>query len=160
MSSNFEDVQELHRVYETTPVADDLGTGSPYEMGSNLIIEEVKKELLPALIKYSAAPSLENLVEVADGLVDSVVVIMGLANQLGLPWQEMWNEVHRSNMSKLGEDGRPIKRADGKFLKGPNYSPPDLHSILMRRLEQNMLTRNPELREFYAAAIARQEQTL
>ena len=40
------------------------------------------------------------------------------------------SEVHRSNMSKLGEDGKPIYREDGKILKGPNYTPPDLRKVL------------------------------
>lgn len=48
---------------------------------------------------------------------------------------EGMREVHRSNMSKLGPEGKPIKRPDGKVVKGPNYSPPDLGPIVERALE-------------------------
>lgn len=72
----------------------------------------------------------EDLTAVADALCDLLYVLNGTAVSLGIPLDECFAEVHRSNMSKLGEDGKPIKRNDGKILKGPNYSPPDLHSIL------------------------------
>jgi hypothetical protein len=50
---------------------------------------------------------------------------------------QLFLEVHRSNMSKLGEDGKPIKREDGKILKGPNYSPADLLPILINGTRTN-----------------------
>jgi predicted HAD superfamily Cof-like phosphohydrolase len=54
-----------------------------------------------------------------------------LAFGMGHLKQKAFEEVHRSNMSKLGEDGKPIKRIpDGKILKGPNYFPPDLKKVL------------------------------
>jgi len=46
--------------------------------------------------------------------------------------EEAFLRVHRSNMSKLGADGRPIRRADGKVLKGPNYQPPTLHDLILK----------------------------
>lgn len=68
-------------------------------------------------------------VKVLDSIVDQDVVNYGFANLLGLDLTPAWEEVHRSNMSKLGEDGQPVFREDGKVLKGPNYFEPDLESV-------------------------------
>lgn len=59
-------------------------------------------------------------------LADLLYVTYGFAATFGLPLQEVFGEVHRSNMSKLGDDGKPVFREDGKVLKGPNYKPPEL----------------------------------
>lgn len=59
-------------------------------------------------------------------LADLRYVLEGAAVSFGLPIDAAYAEVHRSNMSKLGEDGKPIRRTDGKVLKGPNYSPADM----------------------------------
>ena len=69
-------------------------------------------------------------VEVADALTDLLYVIYGAGHAFGLDLDSCFSEVHLSNMSKLGEDGRPIYREDGKILKGPDYWPPDLDSII------------------------------
>ena len=70
------------------------------------------------------------LVDVADALTDLLVVVYGAGHAFGIDLNECFKEVHRSNMSKLGEDGKPIYREDGKVLKGPNYSEPDLKGIV------------------------------
>ena len=70
------------------------------------------------------------LVDVADALTDLLVVVYGAGHAFGIDLNECFKEVHRSNMSKLGEDGKPIYREDGKVLKGPNYSEPDLKEIV------------------------------
>ncbi|AXP07732.1 putative phosphoribosyl-ATP pyrophosphohydrolase [Sinorhizobium phage phiM6] len=54
-------------------------------------------------------------------IADNIYVLLGTAVALGLPIVEVFDEVHKSNMSKLGEDGKPVYREDGKVLKGPNY---------------------------------------
>lgn len=59
-------------------------------------------------------------------LADMLYVIYGTAVSLGLPLEEAYKEVHRSNMSKLGENGEVLRREDGKILKGPNYSEADI----------------------------------
>ena len=71
-------------------------------------------------------------IEVLDALCDLQYVLDGAKLALGFHkvFDAAFAEVHRSNMSKLGEDGRPIYREDGKVMKGPNYSPPNLESIL------------------------------
>ena len=73
-----------------------------------------------------------DLVEAADALADLDYVVQGANLVFGLPAQEVFAEVHRSNMSKLGEDGRPVYRDDGKIMKGPNYSPPVIAPIIER----------------------------
>ena len=62
-------------------------------------------------------------------LADLVYVCYQYAQNMGWLLDEALNRVHESNMSKLGEDGKPIYREDGKVLKGPNYKPPDLSDL-------------------------------
>ena len=73
-----------------------------------------------------------DVVGVADAIVDCFYILIGTAIEYGIADKlvGVFNEVHRSNMSKLGEDGKPIYREDGKILKGPNYSPPQLKDIV------------------------------
>tara|TARA_S200000501_G_scaffold174492_1_gene164202 strand:+ start:1751 stop:2131 length:381 start_codon:yes stop_codon:yes gene_type:complete len=72
----------------------------------------------------------KDLVEVADALTDLLYVIYGAGHAFGIDLDECFKEVHASNMSKLGPDGKPIKREDGKVLKPDTYFPPDLKNIL------------------------------
>ncbi|WP_136193903.1 MULTISPECIES: bifunctional GNAT family N-acetyltransferase/nucleoside triphosphate pyrophosphohydrolase family protein [Actinomyces] len=69
-------------------------------------------------------------VEAADALADLVYVIYGMALETGIDLAAVLAEVQRSNMSKLGADGRPIYREDGKVLKGPGFFPPDVPGVL------------------------------
>lgn len=71
-----------------------------------------------------------DLVEVADALGDIRYLVDGGNLVYGIPGQHVLREIHRSNMSKLGRDGKPVVRADGKTLKGPDYSPPDIAGVL------------------------------
>jgi predicted HAD superfamily Cof-like phosphohydrolase len=66
----------------------------------------------------------------AKELADLLYVTLGTAELLGIPMSKTFAAVHESNMSKLGADGRPILRADGKVLKGPNYRPADLSLVV------------------------------
>lgn len=61
---------------------------------------------------------------------DLVYVIVGTMVALGYDFDEAFRRVHYSNMSKMGEDGKPVKREDGKVIKGPNYKLADLTSCL------------------------------
>lgn len=63
-------------------------------------------------------------------LCDLQYVLSGFAVTFGLPLDEAFKRVHESNMSKLGPDGKPIYREDGKVLKGPNYKKPDLSDLV------------------------------
>lgn len=86
------------------------------------LIEEELKELMSALYRDEEV----DLVEVADALTDILYVTYGAGHAFGIDLDACFGEVQRSNMSKLGEDGKPIYREDGKVLKGPNYFAPDL----------------------------------
>ena len=68
----------------------------------------------------------EDLVEVADALTDILYVTYGAGHAFGIDLDKCFDEVQRSNMSKLGEDGKPIYNDKGKVMKGPNYFQPDL----------------------------------
>jgi predicted HAD superfamily Cof-like phosphohydrolase len=72
----------------------------------------------------------EDLVAYTDAVCDLVYVLVGSLVSFGVDFDRCFAEVQRSNMSKLGEDGKPIVREDGKILKGPNFTPPDLRSII------------------------------
>ena len=69
-------------------------------------------------------------VAAADALADLVYVVYGMALETGIDLAAVLAEVQRSNMSKLGADGRPVYREDGKVLKGPGYFPPDVAGVL------------------------------
>ena len=71
-----------------------------------------------------------DIVEIADGCADLKWVIEGLEHTLKLPQQEVWDEVARSNLSKISEDGKVKKRKDGKVMKPEGWTPPDIKSIL------------------------------
>ena len=68
--------------------------------------------------------------ETADALAELIYVIYGMALEMGIDLAKVLAEVQRSNMSKLGEDGKPIYREDGKVLKGPGYFRPDVAGVL------------------------------
>ena len=67
-----------------------------------------------------------DIVEIADALTDILYVVYGAGHAFGINLDDCFKEVHDSNMSKLGADGKPIYREDGKVMKGPNYRPPSL----------------------------------
>lgn len=135
-ADNHRDIQLFHEKMEVPTVWENIHRvkHDVLQLRYNLVYEEAGLELLPALKQFAAAPTLENLVAVADGLVDTVVVTLGTAVALELPWEELWNEVQRSNMAKLQPDGSVKRREDGKILKPEGWTPPDLHSILMKWL--------------------------
>ena len=93
----------------------------------DLVVEEFK-EFLEAegmLFRHGRNAKEECLKELAD----LVYVCYQYAENMGWFLDEALDRVHKSNMSKLGEDGKPIYREDGKVLKGPNYKPPDLSDL-------------------------------
>ena len=63
-------------------------------------------------------------------LADLIYVCAQYAENMNWDIEQALRRVHKSNLSKLGEDGKPIKREDGKVLKGPNYQPPDLSNLV------------------------------
>jgi predicted HAD superfamily Cof-like phosphohydrolase len=87
------------------------------------LIKEELQELFVAMAE-------KDMVEVADALTDILYVTYGAGHAFGIDLDACFREVQRSNMSKLGEDGKPIYREDGKILNGPDYSEPDLKKVL------------------------------
>ena len=87
------------------------------------LIEEELNELKEAVKN-------NDIVEVADALTDILYVTYGAGHSFGVDLDKCFDEVQRSNMSKLGEDGNPIYNDSGKVMKGPNYSAPDLKKII------------------------------
>lgn len=112
---------EFHTVYGATVHFDDAAIRDK-ELRIKLISEEYK-EVMEAFEK-------DDLTNLAKELADLIYVIYGTALACGFDLDNVFREVHRSNMSKLGEDGRPIYREDGKVLKGPNYFEPDVQGCL------------------------------
>lgn len=82
--------------------------------------------------EYLEACEDNDLVEVADALGDMLYILCGTILEHGMQHkiEEVFNEIHFSNMSKLGKDGKPIYREDGKVMKGPNYFKPNIEKIL------------------------------
>ena len=82
--------------------------------------------------EYLEAANNNDLVEVADALGDMLYILCGTIIEHGMQHkiEQVFTEIQRSNMSKLGADGKPIYREDGKVLKGPNYFRPDIKKIL------------------------------
>ena len=87
------------------------------------LLEEELNELKDAIDK-------KDLVEVADALTDILYVTYGAGHAFGIDLDKCFEEVQKSNMSKLGEDGKPIYNEFGKVMKGPNYFKPDLSKFI------------------------------
>lgn len=144
--SNLEKVKHFHQVFGH-PVSDhiNVATDKLNRLRIRLIAEELG-ELCDALgyslslitdgqgthsIDLTPSGATPNPVEVADALADIEYVTLGAYLVFGLPGQRLFNEVHDSNMSKLGADGKPIYDDHGKVMKGPNTRKPDILKVLL-----------------------------
>ena len=94
----------------------------------NLITEEFKEFLEAEASLYLTAP--RNRADCLKELADLVYVCYQYAVNMGWDLDEAMHRVHESNMSKLDDNGNPIYRDDGKVLKGPNYTPPNLEDLV------------------------------
>ena len=122
--TNFESVKKFMQTFgqeikEKANFPDEKITSLRYD----LITEEVK-ELEEAIKK-------RDIKEVADALTDILYVTYGAGHSFGINLDKCFEEVQNSNMSKLGEDGKPIYNENGKVMKGPNYFKPNLAKILL-----------------------------
>jgi predicted HAD superfamily Cof-like phosphohydrolase len=88
--------------------------------------------------EYLEAARAGNRVEIADALGDQLYILCGTIITHGMQdlIEEVFREIHRSNLSKLGADGQPLYREDGKVMKGPNYFRPDIAAVLDGRSPQ------------------------
>lgn len=118
-------VREFHEAFGVA--VDEDATADLRKLRADLVTEECEEARF-ALIA-------EDLHAIAKELADVVIVAYGSAVSLGIDLDKAVALVHASNMSKLGDDGKPVLRADGKVLKGPNYRPPDM-SAAVRALRE------------------------
>jgi len=118
-------VEEFHKVFR-------IGNANQIQL-----IEEKEYTLRHNLIKEENEEYLEackkgDIVEIADALGDQLYILFGTILKHGLEYkiEEVYDEIHKSNMSKLDENGNPIYREDGKILKSGLYFRPDIKTIL------------------------------
>ncbi len=126
MKNKLKAVETFHNAFKITNRETPKGFTTEKEVNLRFeLMDEENKE-------YLEAAENNDLVEVADALGDMLYILCGTILSHGMQYkiEEVFNEIQRSNMSKLGEDNKPIYREDGKVLKGPNYFKPDLKSIL------------------------------
>ncbi len=98
----------------------------PDKKTAKLRLDLIKEELN----ELEQAVNANNLKEIADALTDILYVTYGAGCAYGIDLDKCFKEVQRSNMSKLGNDGKPIYNENGKVMKGPNYSAPNLKQFL------------------------------
>ena len=117
-------VREFHEVFGH-PVADSPGLIADERawLRYDLIAEELS-ELFDAILAG-------DMVAIADALGDLDYVVQGAFLEWGIPELDTVREIHRSNMSKMGADGKPIYKSNGKIAKGPNFEEPDLEGVLI-----------------------------
>ena len=126
MKHQIDAVKIFHKTYKLSykesPVAD-IGN-EKINLRFKLMSEENEE--------YLDAAKNNDLVEVADALGDMLYILCGTIIEHGMQdkIEEVFDEIQRSNLSKLGEDGKPIYRDDGKVMKGPNYFKPKISEIL------------------------------
>lgn len=104
-----------------------IPTGQICKLRYNLLQEENEE--------YIAACEKRDIVEMADALGDMLYILAGtmLVHGMQDKIEEVFEEIHKSNMSKLGPAGKPLYREDGKVLKGPNYFKPNITSIMIKK---------------------------
>jgi len=121
--SNFESVKKFMKTFgqEVKEKAE-----FPSDKITSLRFELIKEEL----DEFKFAIKKKDIKEVADALTDILYVTYGAGHAFGINLDECFKEVQNSNMSKLGEDGKPIYNEKGKVMKGPNYFKPDLKKFV------------------------------
>jgi predicted HAD superfamily Cof-like phosphohydrolase len=125
MEKQLSQVREFHEKF-LHPVSEVPTLAVNEQLRYNLMKEENDE--------YLEAAQDGDLVGVADALGDQLYILCGtiLAHGMQNLIEEVFDEIQRSNMSKLGSDGNPVYREDGKIMKGPNYTPPDLKKIVSK----------------------------
>ena len=121
--SNFTDVEIFMNIYgQEVKKKSEFPDDKIIQLRYNLIKEE--------LDEFETSIKEKNLTEVADALTDLLYVVYGAGHAFGIDLGRCFTEVQRSNMSKLGEDGKPIYNEQGKVMKGPNYIKPNLKQFI------------------------------
>ena len=121
--SNFDDVKTfMHTFGQEVKVRAKFPNEKIIKLRYELIHEE--------LAEFKRAMEAKNLKEIADALTDILYVTYGAGHAYGINLDNCFSEVQRSNMSKLGEDGKPIYNEKGKVMKGPKYFEPNLKQFI------------------------------
>ena len=121
--SNFEDVKTFMKTFgQVVRIKPQI----PDEKTMRLRLDLIKEEL----DELEQATKEKDLTEIADALTDILYVTYGAGCAFGIDLDKCFKEVQRANMSKLGEDGKPIYNEKGKVMKGPNYSEPNLKQFV------------------------------
>ena len=121
--SNFEKVKKFMQTFGQDVKTKPVLTSEKIANLRYSLIEEELSELKEALKN-------KDMTEIADALTDILYVTYGAGHAYGINLDKCFDEVQDSNMSKLGEDGKPIYNEIGKVMKGPNYFKPDLSKFL------------------------------
>ena len=125
MTNVFKDVYEFQKSFG-------LNIGDSPAIPENIDERNLRMDLLEEEYnEYKEAEEKADIVGIADALGDMIYIICGTAVSYGIPLEEVFDEIHRSNMAKL-VDGKVIRRADGKVLKPEGWTPPDIQSILKK----------------------------
>ena len=127
-------LRECHKAMECS--IDEPLTTNTLQLRYKLLDEELNElkveiDALCQELNTTGKTSVDTRARMLKELSDLQYVLSGMAVSFGLPLEESFNRVHTSNMSKL-VNGKPLKREDGKFLKGPNYQPPHLEDLAER----------------------------
>ena len=121
--TNFNSVKKFMEVFgQEVKTKAEFPSEKIIKLRLNLIQEE--------LDEFDQALKNKNLKEVADALTDILYVTYGAGHAFGIDLDKCFEEVQKSNMSKLGEDGKPIYNEKGKVMKGPKYFQPDLNKFI------------------------------
>lgn len=145
MNEAQEKVEEFMRAFGQSIPPHPTLEGYPQELRMKLILEEALEFVTAAgasaLVTtthntYFEGRDAPDMVEMIDAMCDILYVTYGAASAMGIDLEPFFNEVHRSNMAKLGPDGKPIRREDGKVMKPKGWTPPDLVSLLTKELTE------------------------
>jgi phosphoribosyl-ATP pyrophosphohydrolase len=119
------DVNEFMDAADQRTTVNPVREFDPTEPQTNLYMKLVQEEFDETMTAFFRGDTIET----ADGIADLVWVLMGLATSIGIPFDQVWDEVKASNMSKV-VDGKLMKREDGKVMKPEGYFRPDLNAVL------------------------------
>lgn len=134
VTTNFADVGAFHKKFNLPYVdADDGCCPGPYPVTRDLIDFRVRF-LMEELTEFMTGVDRGNIVEMADALVDLVYVALGTAHLLGLPWQDLWDEVQQSNMAKERASSADVssRKSAWDVIKPEGWEPPNLVSVLRK----------------------------
>jgi len=124
MKSNFQKVKEFHTKMDLTITQNPTLPGAKEEALRVRLITEEWRELRHEM------QITHNIEHIAKELTDLVYVILGTAATYGIDFDLVFDEVHRSNMTKLDKNGNPVKREDGKIIKSKEYEPANMSKIM------------------------------